>query len=48
MRVYIINDQAEEKTERFDITLRKAPDLDNIITLTRVDGTVLIIDDDGN
>ena len=46
--VHIINDQAVEKTETFGITLGKAPDLDSRITLTQVDGTVEIRDDDGN
>ena len=46
--VRIINDLAVEKTEAFGITLGKAPDQDNRITLTRVDGTVEIRDDDGN
>ena len=46
--VNIIDDQAEEKTERFSITLGKTPDLDSRITLINVDGTVEIRDDDGN
>ena len=46
--VNIINDQAEERTERFGITLGKAPDLDSRITLFTVEGTVEIRDDDGN
>ena len=48
VRVYIINDQAVEKTERFGITLGKAPDLDSRVPLINVDGTVEIRDDDGN
>ena len=46
--VRIINDQMVEKTEAFGITLGKALDLDSRITLTQVDGTVEIRDDDGN
>ena len=46
--VRIINDMAEEKIETFGVTLGKPPDQDSRITLTQVDATVEIRDDDGN
>ena len=45
--IVIMNDKIVELTESFSVTLERTAGLDNRITLGRVDGEVVITDDDG-
>ena len=45
--VTIVDDDVVEQNESFSVTLKKTPDLDDRITLTRVNGMIHIIDNDG-
>ena len=46
--INIVDDQAEEKTETFELTLERTSDLDNRISLRPVTALIEIRDNDGN
>ena len=47
VNVTIVNDKVLEGVESLDVTLERTPGLDNKITVTPVDGEIVITDDDG-
>ena len=47
VNVGIVNDTVDEEDEIFTYHLRRTPNLDSRIDLAPIDGTVEIIDDDG-
>ena len=46
--INIVDDQTEEKTETFEVTLERTSDLDDRITLIPVNALIEIRDNDGN